>query len=247
MGPPKTVLITGCNRGIGLGLVKEYLKDPEVSKIIATCRNRSKAEELVSLESGGRLKVIELEIVKYQDDYKDFVAKVDKELGSHGLNLLINNAGTISEKHSLSDLTEASMIEAFKINCIAPTLLARALLPLLKKASSPSAALGSHNAAIVQMSTSVASISENGMGGVYPYRCSKTALNMAMKNMSLELKKDGILVMAMHPGWVKTDLGGSNAMISVDECVSNMVKTIAQFGEKDHGAFLRYNNTSVSW
>ncbi|QQP34902.1 C-factor, partial [Caligus rogercresseyi] len=64
------VLITGCNRGIGLGLVKEYLKDPEVSKIIATCRNRSKAEELV----------IGLEIVKYQDDYKDFVAKVEKEL-----------------------------------------------------------------------------------------------------------------------------------------------------------------------
>eukprot|EP00096_Caligus_rogercresseyi_P003988 TRINITY_DN1809_c0_g1_i5.p1 TRINITY_DN1809_c0_g1~~TRINITY_DN1809_c0_g1_i5.p1 ORF type:complete len:248 (-),score=81.99 TRINITY_DN1809_c0_g1_i5:40-783(-) len=247
MGPPKTVLITGCNRGIGLGLVKEYLKDPEVSKIIATCRNRSKAEELVSLESGGRLKVIELEIVKYQDDYKDFVAKVDKELGSHGLNLLINNAGTNADRQVLGNLTGAAMIEGFNVNCVAPTLLARGLLPLLKKASVSSSELGCHSATIIQMSTSIASIGENSMGGVYPYRCSKAALNMAMKNMSIDLKKDGILVMAMHPGWVKTDMGGSNAMISVEECVSNMVKTIAQLGEKDHGAFLRYNNTSVSW
>nr|ACO15667.1 C-factor [Caligus clemensi] len=68
-----------------------------------------------------------------------------------------------------------------------------------------------------------------------------------MKSMSLELKKEGILVMAMHPGWVKTDMGGQNAYITVDECVSNMVKTIAQLSEKDNGAFLRYNNTTVPW
>ncbi|XP_040569813.1 C-signal [Lepeophtheirus salmonis] len=247
MGPPKTVLITGCNRGIGLGLVKEFLKVDKVNKIIATCRNKAKAEELVSLESNSRLKVLELDVAKYEDDYKDFVAQVSEELGSDGLNLLINNAGIIGEIQSLGDLTSEAMIETYKVNCIAPTILARALLPLLKKVAKPDAGFGCDNAAIIQMSTSVASIAENGFGGMYPYRCSKTALNMAMKNVSLELKKDGILVLSLHPGWVKTDMGGSNAQITVEECVSAMVRTLCQLSDKDHGAFIRYNNTPVAW
>nr|ACO11889.1 C-factor [Lepeophtheirus salmonis] len=247
MSPPKTVLITGCNRGIGLGLVKEFLKADKVTKIIATCRNKEKAEELVDIESNSRVKVLELDVSKYENDYKDFIAQVSDELGSDGLNLLINSVGIMGETQSLGDLTSEAMIETYKVNCIAPTILARALLPLLKKVAKPDAGFGCDNAAIIQMSTSVASIAENESGGKYPYRCSKTALNMAMKNVSLELKKDGILVLSLHPGWVKTDLGGSNAQITVEECVSTMVKTICQLSDKDHGTFLRYNNTPAAW
>nr|ACO11407.1 C-factor [Caligus rogercresseyi] len=209
---PKSVLITGCNRGIGLGLVKEFLKSESLpNKIIATCRDKSKAEELMALESSNanRLKVLELEVAKYENDYKDFVQEVDKELGPEGgLNLLINKAVS-------SARNEAPM--------------------------------GTEKAVILQMSTAVASINENAGGGNYAYRCSKTALNMSMKNTSLELGPKGILVLSMHPGWVLTDMGGSNAMITVDTCVSTMVETIKQLGEKDQGAFLRYNNTPISW
>ncbi|XP_040570827.1 C-signal-like [Lepeophtheirus salmonis] len=167
--------------------------------------------------------------------------------GSDGLNLLINNAGIIGGRQSLGNLTSEAMIETYKVHCIAPTILTRALLPLLKKVTKPDAGFGCDNAAIIQMSASVAPIAENESGGKYPYRCSKTALNMAMKNVSLELKKDGILVLSLRPGWVKTDMGGSNAQITVDECVSAMVRTLCQLSDKDHGAFIRYNNTPVAW
>nr|XP_040580006.1 C-factor-like [Lepeophtheirus salmonis] len=107
--------------------------------------------------------------------------------------------------------------------------------------------MGCEKAVVVQMSTSGSSIADNAGGKYYPYRCSKSALNMSMKNLSIELRPVGILVMSMHPGWVVTDMGGPNAMITVDECVSTMVKTISQLGENDHGSFLRYNNTSIPW
>uniref|UniRef100_A0A0K2VBQ5 Uncharacterized protein n=1 Tax=Lepeophtheirus salmonis TaxID=72036 RepID=A0A0K2VBQ5_LEPSM len=84
MAIPKSILITGCNRRIGLGLVKEFLKlGDESLKIIATCRNKSKADELSALESSntGRLKILELEVNNYQNDYKDFATEVGQELG----------------------------------------------------------------------------------------------------------------------------------------------------------------------
>ncbi|QQP34901.1 C-factor, partial [Caligus rogercresseyi] len=98
----------------------------------------------------------------------------------------------------LGNLTGAAMIEGFNVNCVAPTLLARGLLPLLKKASVSSSELGCHSATIIQMSTSMPPLG----------RIAWAALNMAMKNMSIDLKKDGILVMAMHPGWGQDGYGG---------------------------------------
>nr|ACO15575.1 C-factor [Caligus clemensi] len=249
MGPSRNILITGSNRGIGLGLVKEYLKDSKVRKIIATCRNRSKAKELVALEADGRVKVLELDVIDYKNDYKCFVEVVSQEIGDKGLNLLINNAGSHDFRQSLTDLTSQGLIDTFRTNCVAPLLLSKALLPLLKRAvdSSTAPSMGIDKAAIIQMSSVMASIQDNTLGGFYPYRISKTALNMGMKNTSIELKKEGILVMAMHPGWVKTEMGGLNANIDVDESVSSMVKTIAKLSEKDHGAYLRYDNTSIAW
>merc|ERR1719228_2286618 len=141
------------------------------------------------------------------------------------------------------------MVAAFQTNCIAPQFLARAFLPLIQRAadSQPGPGLSVERAAIVQMSTSVASIAENAGGGLYAYRCSKTALNMAMKSMSVDLAGTGVLVMAMHPGWVQTEMGGPNAQITTETCCSTMLKTLDGLSEKDHGTFLRYNNTSIQW
>ncbi|CAB4066148.1 unnamed protein product [Lepeophtheirus salmonis] len=200
--------------GIGLGLVKEFLKADKVTKIIATCRNKEKAEELVDLESNSRVKVLELDVSKYENDYKDFIAQVSDELGSDGLNLLINSAGIMGETQSLGDLTSEAMIETYKVNL-----------------AKPDAGFGCDNAAIIQMSTSGASIAENGLG-----EC-----------LFGTKRKMEFLFLSLHPGWVKTDLGGSNAQITVEECVSTMVKTICQLSDKDHGTFLRYNNTPVAW
>ena len=97
------------------------------------------------------------------------------------------------------------------------------------------------------MSTAVASLDDNKGGGNWAYRTSKTALNMVMKNLSIELKEAGILVMAMHPGWVQTEMGGPKALISVEECCSNMVKTLSGLTEENQGCFKRYNNTDIPW
>ena len=78
-------------------------------------------------------------------------------------------------------------------------------------------------------------------------RCSKTGLNMAMKSLSVDLKDTGILVVAMHPGWVKTRIGGANALIDTETCVSTMIETLQGLTEKDHGAFLQYDNTTIPW
>nr|ACO10544.1 C-factor [Caligus rogercresseyi] len=249
---PKSVLITGCNRGLGLGLVKEFLKEGSLpNKIVATCRDKSKAEELMALESSntGRLKVLELEVAKYENDYKDFVQEVDKEIGTSGLNLLINNAGISGIRQILEKLTGDNMMDVFRVNCVGPTLLTRALLPQLKQAvcQNPKADMGVDKAAVVQMSSVLASIAKNQNAGAFAYRCSKTALNMSMKNTTIELKDEGILLMALHPGWVSTDMGGPNAPLTVDESVSNMFKTICQLKEKDNGKFLSHDGTLLSW
>ena len=124
----------------------------------------------------------------------------------------------------------------------------RELLPLLKTAIKPDLPkFRIDQAASVLMSTAVASIAENSGGGLYPYRCSKTALNMAMQSLSVDLKDTGILIMSMHPGWVQTRMGGPNALIDTETCCKTMIETLDQLSEKDHGAFLRYNNTSIPW
>jgi len=90
-------------------------------------------------------------------------------------------------------------------------------------------------------------IAENTGGGLYAYRCSKAGLNMSMKSLSVDLADSGVLVMAMHPGWVLTEMGGPNAQISTETCCSTMIQTLEGLTEKDHGAFLRYNNTPIQW
>ncbi len=107
--------------------------------------------------------------------------------------------------------------------------------------------MGIKRAAVVMMSTKVASIDDNSGGGNYAYRCSKIALNMAMKNLSIEMKDRGVLVMSMHPGWVQTSMGGGNALIDTDTCVSNMMETLAGLSEKDQASFLTYDNKPIKW
>ena len=106
-------------------------------------------------------------------------------------------------------------------------------------------------ACALQISSDWASVieretSETG-GSIYPYRCSKSALNMGMKNLSIDLKNDGILVLAMHPGWVRTDMGGRDAPLTVDNSVKTMLQTLATLGDKDHGSFVQFDGTPLPW
>merc|ERR1712098_294900 len=152
----------------------------------------------------------------------------------------------LPSNRALDVVTPEDMMNAYKTNCIGPLFLTRALVPLLKIAASKvkdGEGMSVGRAAAVQMSTAVASIAENSGGNSYAYRCSKSGLNMAMKNLSIDLKGDNIMVMEMHPGWVQTEMGGPNALIDVTTCTTTMIETFYALTEKDHGSFLRYNNT----
>lgn len=245
---PKSVFITGCNRGIGLELVKQFLLQENPPKhLFATYRTMSDDLKKLS-DDNSNVKLIKMDITDYAC-YPDVVKQVQDVVGNDGLNLLINNAGYLPRNRDLNSVTPEDMKAAYEINCIGPLFFARAMLPLLKIAakSQGDSAMSVDKAAIIQMSTSVASIAENSGGNSYAYRCSKSALNQSMKTLSIDLKDTGILIMAMHPGWVQTEMGGPNAQITTETCCSTMLKTLDQLSDKDYASFLRYNNTPIQW
>jgi len=247
---PQSVFITGCNRGIGLELVKQFLTCSSPPKhIFATYRTEANSGDLLDLaKTNPSLTPVKMEVTDTAS-YPALVEQVGSVLGEDGLNLLINNAGVLPQNRDLEAVTPADMEAAFLTNCVAPLFLARAFLPLLQCAADrqPHLGLGVQRAAIVQMSTAVASINENTGGGLYAYRCSKAALNMSMKSLAVDLANKGILVLALHPGWVQTQMGGPNAQITTETCCKTMLDTMDGLTEKDHGGFLRYNNTNITW
>ncbi|XP_034840004.1 C-signal [Maniola hyperantus] len=243
----KSVLITGANRGLGLGMVKYLTKHNKAENIFATCRTTS--EELKSIaQEHKNLHVLHLEATNTAN-FGDLSSQISKVTGNQGLNLLINNAGVTTKFTKLNLVKAEQLLENLTINTIAPIMLTKALLPLLKQAAelNKDKPVSAYRAAVINMSSVLGSIAQNDQGGFYPYRCSKAALNAASKSMSIDLKKDQILVASMHPGWVKTDMGGKNAPLDVETSVSGIFNTVNKLGEADSGKFLQYDGTELPW
>ncbi|NXW50369.1 DHB2 dehydrogenase, partial [Nyctiprogne leucopyga] len=211
-----SVLVTGANRGIGLGLVQQLLGLPKPPQwVFAGCRDPKgqRAQDLRNLASKHpNLVIIPLEVTD-PASIKAAAAKVEEQLGGSGLNLLINNAG-IAKWNTLDTETLEDMTQIYTTNTVGPLLVSQAFLPLLKKAAqgSPGSALSCSKAAIINMSSSGGCISSPygwDLMQVVSYRCSKAALNMLTKCQSLGYRDHGVLCAALHPGWVQTDMGGS--------------------------------------
>jgi len=245
----KSVLITGCNRGIGLGLVK-HLVGENTQHIIATCRNPNAATSLQDVVKSNPNKVHVLQLDLKDFNSHDRIAKeVSSIVGDAGLNVLINNAG-ISTKFTRVNLVKADqMIENLTVNTVAPLMLTKALIPLLKQASAANAAapLGSARAAVVNISSILGSIAENNQGGFYPYRTSKAALNAVTRSLSLDLKPDNILAVSIHPGWIKTDMGGPQAPLALDIAIPALVKLLKELGPGHNGGFYQYDGKQLPW
>ncbi|XP_075289795.1 C-signal [Opisthocomus hoazin] len=252
-----SVLVTGANRGIGLGLVQHLLGLPNPPKwVFAACRDPEgqRAQELQNLASKHpNLVTIRLEVTD-PASVKAAAARVREQLRGSGLNLLINNAG-IAKVNSLDTETLESMTQVYTTNTIGPMLLSQAFLPLLKKAAqgSPGSELSCNKAAIVNMSSSGGSIKDVYLfdrAPVLSYRCSKAALNMLTKCQSLGYREHGVLCVALHPGWVQTDMGGSGSQkppLTVDDSVRGMLKVLCSLSEKDTGTFLDWEGNIVPW
>ncbi|XP_068059087.1 C-signal-like [Anomalospiza imberbis] len=252
-----SVLVTGANRGLGLGLVQHFLRMPNPPQwIFAGCRDAKgqRAQELQNLASKHpNIIIIPLEVAD-PTSIKAAAAKVGEHLGGSGLNLLINNAG-IANPSSLDNETLENMIQVYTTNTVGPLLMGQAFLPLLKRAAqgSPGSGLSCSKAAIVNMSSYAGSIEDMyvwDFGQVVSYRCSKAALNMLSRCQSLAYKEHGILCVALHPGWVQTDMGGGGSYkppLTVDDSVQGMLKVLSSISEKETGAFLDWEGKVVPW
>ena len=246
---PYAVMITGANRGLGLQVVKDLLASNSCH-LIATCRSLGgegsrELEELAAKES--RLTVLELD-VSNPATFSKVAEAVDGIVKENGLNALVNNAG-IHIRKGLEDVTVDDMAQTFATNTIGPLMLTQSFLPLLKRAASHASdkPLGWQRAVVINMSTILGSISSNDKGGLYPYRSSKAALNAITKSLSVDLVKDGIITCSVHPGWVQTDMGGSNAPVTIEESVQGMLKLFAKLDHNSNGGFFQYDGSVMNW
>lgn len=234
-----TVLITGSNRGLGLEFVRQYLD--EGWDVIATCRKPGTAESLHQLgERHEQLQVEQLDVGDF-----DAVDALAARLRSRAIDVLINNAGIFGPKReadgdyrqSFGQIDYGIMAEVLRINTLASLKVAEAFREHVE---------ASRQKKLVTISSGLGSISETGTG-LYAYRASKAAVNMVMATLANELRDRGVIVTVFNPGWVKTDMGGADASLEVEESISRLRSRIAALTTADSGAFLNHDGGRLPW
>ncbi|TMS37462.1 hypothetical protein L596_004388 [Steinernema carpocapsae] len=251
---PACVVITGANRGIGFGLVREILKCDDVKHVFACCRNPEGAERLHKLRrKDDRVNLVQMDVTK-PESIAVAAAQVTELVGSTGVNLLINNAGTLADSRiedalgpqTILGANQDCYLEIFNVNVVGAILVTKEFMPLLVIASQAypdQDAYTINRSAIINISSGLASIGSNIVGSGYfnnmAYRCSKTALNQFTKTASIDFKPAKILVVSCCPGWVKTDMGGLKASLEVSESARCLCRNLQRFGEKENGGFFK--------
>jgi len=236
-----TILITGANRGIGLGLAAAYAGDGW--QVIASCRRPDKAEALKTLaaRSAGRVRLEYLDVA-----YPASIDDLASRLAGQSLDLLINNAGAIGprdpqgsqlHRQRFGSLDYEAWLEVLRVNALGPMKMAEAFLPHLETGRQKK---------IATLSSSIGTISE-ARAPAYLYATSKTALNKALTLLADELKPRGISVGIYCPGHVKTELGGEGASVEVADSVAGLRSLIASLDLQSSGCFRRYDGAAVAW
>lgn len=226
------VVITGANRGIGLGLTKKYLSAGHT--VWASCRNPHGSRELWELERdySPKCHVVELDVSDTAT-----IAALKSSLKGIAIDLLINNAGVFPEgSKDLAGLNSDNMMKAFKVNTIGPALVCQALQDNLANAE-----LGK----VINITSKMGSIADNTSGAYYAYRISKAALNMFNKSFAIDCPK--ITSVVVHPGWVQTDMGGSSAPTTVEESVNGIFNLSLKIEKSHSGRFFDYQLKEIPW
>lgn len=229
-----TVLITGANRGIGLELVRQY--SAEGWRILACCRQPKQAAELNALAQNypEQVFVHDLEVT----DHEQIVALAE-QLRDQTIDILINNAGVSGQPGSrLGNIDPEIWMHTFNINTIAPMKIMEAFIDHVA---------ASQHKLIVNITSKMGSMADNGSGGAYVYRSSKAALNAITKSAAIDLRDRQVSVIAVHPGWVQTDMGGTHALISSEQCVASLRQVFETLTIKDSGRFLNYDGADIPW
>ena len=231
-----TVLVTGANRGLGLEFVRQYAADRW--RVLAFCRAASDALHRIATEHDVRIETV---------DVSDF-AQIDRAaatLRDEAVDVMINNAGQFGPKleadndprQTFGQMDYDIWSNLFRVNTLAPYKMVEAFHPQLTAGDQRK---------VVTLSSAVSSIS-----GAEPtataYRCSKTAVNMAMATLAKRLADDEISVLTLCPGWVRTEMGGDAAPIEPVDSVLGMRARISELSLDSTGQFLRYNGDVIPW
>jgi NAD(P)-dependent dehydrogenase (short-subunit alcohol dehydrogenase family) len=230
-----SVLITGSNRGLGLEWAHQY--DDEGWRVFATCRHPDEADELTQLaEKSPNVTIHQLDVTLPEQ-----IAALARELDGNPLDVLINNAGVYHErwgKDKLGKITYEDWQNTFDVNTLGPMRVGEALINNLARGQ---------RRLIVSITSHMGSIAEITSPNDYAYRTSKAALNAAMKGLSLEVASQGTGVLLLHPGWVRTRMGGESAPLSTQESVAGMRQLVERYQPSDSGHFYRYDGSEIPW
>ena len=226
-----TILVTGANRGIGLEFVRQYASDG--ADIIACCRKPAEARQLHALAKSGKVRVMALDVGEASS-----AAALAQALRGEAIDILINNAGVFGpEKRSDSESYYEEFARTFRTNSIGPLIVSQALRDNLTRG---------HDKKLAVLTSKMGSISDSSTGAI-AYRASKAALNMIMHVLAREWAGDGIQVAILHPGWVKTDMGGPGALITPQESVRGLRARIAELNAQTSGRYLDYQGKEIAW
>ena len=228
------ILITGASRGLGLEFTRRFADSGW--HVLATCRAPERADALQALASRhARLGIHKLDVA----DFRRMDALAG-ELAGTPIDVLLNNAGVCLDRDDqpFGALDYRAWEQTLRVNTLAPVRMAECFLPNL---------LLGERRLIVSLSSLMGSIADNRSGSYVFYRSSKAALNAAMKSLSLDLRFKRVGVLILHPGWVRTDMGGDEATLSPEESVTGMQRVIEGFRAEQSGTFLDYTGKSLPW
>jgi len=228
-----TLLITGANRGLGLEFCRQYATDNW--HVIGCCRQPDQASELNELTGYLNIHVESLDVADFEQ-----INALSKKLADVSIDVLLNNAGIYADhrESGFGRLDYKAWTQTLLVNTMAPIKMAEAFLPQIRRGNKK---------LIVNISSLMGSLADNSSGGSIFYRTSKAALNAAMRSLSIDLKNQSIGILTLHPGWVKTDMGGPNAWITARDSVSGMRNLIANYSPDQAGCFVSYDGTPLPW
>lgn len=231
--PPRRCLVTGANRGLGLEFVRQLLARGD--RVVATSRHPGRAHALNQLagEHPGRLHVLPLDVADARTH-----AELARELPlvTDGIDLLINNAGVLHSGERFGHVAAAQLEDSLRTNAAGPFLLTQALAPHLAEGGK-----------VANLSSVLGSIASVDGFHTPTYAISKAAQNMATVMLSHALRERGITVVALHPGWVKTDMGGTGAQVTAPDSARGLLTVIDAATLADSGRFLDWQNQTLPW
>jgi len=214
-----TVLVTGASRGLGRALAELYAAD---GFTVIACTRQGQGEPLDVADAAS-------------------IAALGERLKGVPVDILINNAAIRGDTGGLASLSTEDFLDVMRVNALAPLLLARALRENL---------LAGARRVLVNIGSRAGSLAEGTLDdedGDYAYRCSKAALNMATVKLAQDFRRDGITVVSLHPGWVRTDMGGEEAAVDVAESAAGLKALIDGTTLADTGSFRSYDGRTIAW